>query len=148
MNLQEYIEEALQDILQARTYITTNSITVARHVERESTDKGNQFVSIQADGEERLSNNHDLYFVECGIEAVTKIQEDAVGSDLDALWADVSDAITQDLTAATLQTAIDAINAASGITIAGLDYMPAEIETLDQYESREQRIKIPLIFTN
>ena len=147
MNLQEYIEEALQDILEARTYITTNSIAVARSVDREKI-KGDQFIDIKADGEERLSNNHDLYFMEVAIKAVTKMQEDTVGNDIDALWSDLSDAITQDLTATTLQTAIDAISATSGITIAGMDYMPSEMDTMEQYESREQRIKIPLTFTN
>ena len=147
MNLQEYIEEALQDILEARTYITTNSIAVARSVDREKI-KGDQFIDIKADGEERLSNNHDFYFVEVAIKAVTKMQEDTVGNDIDALWADLSDAITQDLNATTLQTAINAINATSGITIAGMDYMPSEMDTMEQYESREQRIKIPLTFTN
>lgn len=146
MRIQEYIEEALQDIMQARTYISTNSITVVRHVERE-TANGSQFVSIMADAEERLSNNHDLYFIEVGIQAVTHIQEDARGVDLDALWADVSDAMTQDLTAATLQTAINAIDGSSGITIAGLDYLPAEFVTNDQFESREQRLRVPLTFT-
>lgn len=148
MNLQEYIEEALQDLLEARTYISTNSITVARRTDREATDKGDVFVDILADGEERLSNNHDKYFMEVGISAVAKIQEDLTGNDLDALWAELSEYVTQVLTTTILQTQIDTIDALSGINIDGLNYLPSDVPiTLDQYEHREQRLQLAITYS-
>lgn len=146
MRLTEYIEEAIQDLMQARTYITTNSITVARRVERELT-KGQQFAEIESDGADRLSNNHNLYNLELGIRAVSKLQEDLSGADNDALWADISDFVNNDLTTAALQSAINTIDAASGITIAGFDFPGTEIQTLEQYEYKEQRLIIALTFT-
>lgn len=147
MNLQEYIGEALQDLIQARTYISTNSITVARHVERDVTE-GDIFVEIECDGEERLSNNHNLYMMEVGIRAVHKMQQDINGVSIDALWADISDFTTQDLTVSALQTAITSINASSGITVAGFNYLTSDIQNLDQYEFREQRLVVAFTFTN
>lgn len=146
MKINEYIEEALQDLVQARTYITTNSIVVARRAER-NVDKGNQFVEVESEGTERMSNNHDLYTCELNLRSVTKIQEDMNGVDLDALYADIADFISNDLTVANLQTAIDAINASSGITVAGFDYPASEMLDMDQYEYKEQRITIALTFT-
>lgn len=142
----EYIEKALQDILEARTYVTTNSISIARRTDREDS-KGDQFVELMAESEERLSNNHDLYMMDVSIQVATKIQEDLTGADIDALEADIRDAIQNDLTTATLQAAIDAIDVSSGITVAGIDYPPGTVETLEHYEYREQRLKIAFIFT-
>ena len=147
MRVKEYIEEAIQDLLQARTYITTNSIPVARKTDREDT-KGNQFVEVMVDvGPNRQSINHDLYFAEVAMKPVTKIQEDMTGSSLDAIWADVSEFATQDITVVALQNAITAIDATSGIVIGGFENLTTEVDTMEQYEYREQRIKIALSYT-
>ena len=146
MRLQEYIEEAMQDILQARTYISTNSIVVARRTERELT-KGQQFVEVTADGADRQSNNHDKYMIELAVQAVTKVQEDINGVDLDALWSDVSTEMTQTLTTTTLQAAINAINASSNITIDGIDNLGEDVQTLEQYEYREQRVQLAVTYS-
>jgi hypothetical protein len=143
MRIQEYIEEALQDIIEARTYISTNSIAVRRI--REGQDlKGDQYVMIEAEPEERLSQNHDFYNVDCAVMAVSKIQQDLDGSLLDALWSDVSDEMTQTLTPATLQAAINAIDATSGITIDGILNMPGESRPIEQYYNQEQHTQIAL----
>jgi len=147
MRIQEYIEEALRDIFEARTYISINSINVKRTKDGTALN-GNQYVLIEVDPEERASQNHDFYSVECMVMAVSKIQQDLNSAALDALWADVSDGMTQDLTFATLQTAINAINAASGITIDGIINMPGESRPIEQYYSQEQHIQISLRFTN
>jgi RNAse (barnase) inhibitor barstar len=146
MRIQEYIEEALQDIIEARTYISGNSISVRRRKQGQ-TLKGGQYVLVFADLEERPSINHSFYFATIEVSAITKIQEDLEGNNLDALWADVSDAITQDLTIVTLQAAIDAIDATSGIRIDGFIPQPGESAAPEQYYQNAQQFQIALKFT-
>lgn len=146
MRITEYIEEALQDVIQARTYISTNSIAVTRRTDRNTT-RGSVFVEIVADAEDRLSINHDLYTMEVSLQAVTKLQEDLQGINFDAIDADLKDFATQDLTISVLNAAITAINASSGITVNGIVNMQGSVETLEQYEFREQRISISFTYS-
>ncbi len=146
MKINELIEESIQDLLQARAYIIAQSIAVARHADR-LTDKGSVFVQIESDVPERLSNNHNLYTVQLNLQTVGKIQDDMVATGTDALAADVAEFANYDLTVAGLNAAITAIDAASGIAIAGYDYMPGDSQNVEQYEFREQIINIALTYT-
>jgi len=119
MKVEELIEQAMQDIMQARTYITTNSIPVVRYRDR-NTERGDAWVVCHATPNERLSPNHDLYRLLFEYMAVSKSQEDLKAVQLDDLIEECNDEIQQTLSTTTLQTAIDAITATSGITIDGL----------------------------
>jgi hypothetical protein len=120
MKIEEFIEEAVQDIMQARTYISTNSVKVVRFRDR-LTAKGDHWLTVHAEPNDRQSNNHDLYRVPLSLMADSKSQEDLRSNSLDAIIAECNDEIQQTLTPATLQAAINAIQASSGITINGIN---------------------------
>lgn len=119
MKIQEYLEEAIQDILEARTYVSTNSIPVVRYKDF-STDREGFNIVVGVNDINRVAPNADYY--ECMLEAraVSYKQKDIIATDSNALVADLQDAMYQDLTTATLQSAIDTIDASSGITVDGI----------------------------
>ena len=132
MKIEELIEEAMKDIMEARTYISTNSIKVVRFRDR-LTKKGGKWLTVHAAPNERLSPNHPLYRVPLSLMADTKSQEDLRSNDLDAIIAECNDEIHQTLTPATLQAAIDAIQPSSGITINGIVQTQGS-DTDDEYQ--------------
>jgi len=119
MKIEEIIEEAMQDIMQARTYIASNSIPVVRFRDR-LTQKGGKWLTVHAEPNDRQSNNHSLYRVPLTLMADTKSQEDLRSNEVDGIIAECNDEIQQTLTTATLQTAINTVQASSGITINGI----------------------------
>jgi hypothetical protein len=145
MNIEEIIEEAVKDIMEARSYITTNSIPVVRYRDRLTT-KGDDWVSVRAEPNERLSNNHDLYRVPLTLIAVSKSQEDLRSNSIDAIIAECNDEIQQDLTIVTLQAAIDAYDANSGVTVQGL--VPTQgADTDGDYQTITANVDIFLTYT-
>lgn len=119
MKAEEYIEEAIQDIMQARTYVSTNSVPVVRFRDR-LTSKGDHFITVHASPVNRLSNNHNLYSTRLRLIADTKSQEDLKSKVLDELIEQCNDEIQETLSEATLQSAINNISATTGITINGV----------------------------
>ena len=144
MKIQEYIEQAMQDIMQARSYITTNSVPVVRYRDR-FTVKGDAWVSCHASPVDRLSPTHDLYRAPFELMTVSKSQADLKGASFDDILADCEDEVNQDLTKATLQAAIDAINPSTGITIDGI--VPVEGAEVDgDYQIQTTAVDIFLTY--
>ena len=125
MKIEEYIEKAMVDIMEARTFISTNSIPVMRFRNRVKA-RGDKFITIHALPNERMSNNHDKYKVILELLADTKVHADIAADDLDDIYNECSDELQQELTEAKLQAAIDAISPASGVTICGFVPLPGD----------------------
>jgi len=118
VKIEETIEKAVQDLMQARTYISTNSIPVVRFRDR-LTAKGDYYCTVHARPFKRLSPNHDLYRLTLELLADSKVQADPKAVEIDAIHAENSDQINV-MTKTDLQTAINAVDATSGMTIDGL----------------------------
>lgn len=123
MKVEELIKNAMKDIMDARAEIVSNNIPVRTHFDVEEF-KGNIVIVVQALPKRRLQPNSDFYEVELRLNSISRIQRDQKGYDQDLMYAECSDEIQEDLTKVTLQAAIDAIDAASGITIDG--HVPQE----------------------
>ena len=116
--IEQLLEEALQDLVQAETYISTNSIPVVRLRDRD-TDRKDQHVIVHAENLERIAPNFNLYQCACKVGALSPVKEDLDGSRLDDVYQ-ASYGVAHDMTPTTLQAAIDAVQASSGITIDGI----------------------------
>jgi hypothetical protein len=116
--IEQLIEEALQDIVQADIYVSTNSIPTVRYRDR-NTDRKDQHVIVHAADLERIAPNANLYTATCRVGALSPVKDDLDGSELDDVYQAVYGTV-HDMTTTTLQAAIAAIAAASGITIDGI----------------------------
>lgn len=144
MRIEEYIESAMVNIMSARSFISSNAIPVVRFRDR-LTAKGDKFITVHAMPNTRLSNNHNLYFVELELLSDTKVQEDIKAAALDDLISECNDEINETMTAATLQAAIDLSNTGSGITIAGHEPISGS-ESDNDYQIIRSATKIALIY--
>ena len=116
--IEQLLEESLQDIVQADTYISTKYIPVVRFRDRES-DREDQHVITHVSDLIRIAPNANLYQAECRIGALSPAKEDVDGSKLDDVYQASYGAI-HDMTVTSLQAALNAITVASGITIDGI----------------------------
>ena len=132
MKVEQLIEEAMQDILEARTYISTNSIPVILYRDRLTEKDQSNYCVVHANPLERLQPNYNHYWCELHVSTVVNNHEDNQGANLNALYQDVLEEIQTVTTTTTLQNAINAIDAASGITIDGFVY--PEVEETDTEE--------------
>ena len=128
MKVEELIEEAMVDIMQARTYVTTNSIPVVRYRDA-NTGKGDAWIACHALPNGRLSPTHNFWRVPLELMAATKSAEDLKAVVLDDLIEQCNDEIQETLTVSTLQAAINTIEASSGVTINGI--VPTEGDDTD-----------------
>lgn len=140
MKIQEYLEEAVQDIFEARTYISTNSIPVVRFRDF-TTDREGLNVVIHCPDVNRLQPNYNFFECTLNSSAVVHREADPTGADVDALVDDMQDEIFQTLSTVTLQAAIDAIDATSGITVDG-------IVNIDSSESGDDDFNVTVGTTN
>lgn len=118
MKIEETIEKAVQGIMQARTYFTTNSVPVVRFRDR-LTAKGDHYCTVHAMPFKRLAPKRNLYRLTLELLADSKSQADPKSVQVDAIHAQNSDEINNIMSTTTLQAAIDAVDAVSGITIDG-----------------------------
>ena len=132
MKIQEYLELATQDLLEARTYITTNSIPVVRYKDF-NTDREELTAVVSCNSINRVAPNAPMW--ECALEVrgVSRKQQDIVGAESDELTDDLQDEMYQTLTTSTLQAAVDAVQASSGVTIDGLVNLSTEDEETDEF---------------
>ena len=145
MKIEETIELAMQDIMQARTYISTNSIPVVRYRDR-LTSKGDEWVDCHAMPIDRQSPNHNKYRLTFELSAISKSQSDLRSNELDELIDECNEEIQQDLTPAALQAAINTVDANSDITVDGL--IPTEGTEVDgEYQQFITSIDIFLTYT-
>jgi hypothetical protein len=146
MNIKEYVEMAVEDLVEARSYVSTNSIPVARASDRDVV-RGNMHVNIDSNALTRLSNNHDRYSLIISIQAVSKMEHDLDGDKLDDLSADISDFIYEDMTISALQTAINSVSITSGIAIQGIDFPSTENQIQETFSYQEYSAIIYLTYT-
>ena len=116
MKIEETIELAMKAIMTARSGVT---VPVVRYRDR-LTAKGDKWIDCHAMPISRMSPNHNLYRTSFELTAVSKSQQDLRSNDIDALVSECADEINETLTVATLQSAINVVDAASGISIDGL----------------------------
>lgn len=119
MKIEETIEKAVVAIMEARSFFSTNSVPVVRFRDR-ITAKGNRFCTVKANPFERLSPTHNFYQVQLDLLSDSKSQEDVKAVQLDDIYEQCADELNQTMTTTTLQSAIDAVDASSGITVDGL----------------------------
>lgn len=109
MRIQEYLEETVQDLLEARTYISTNTIPVVRYSDF-NTDREGLCVVVRVSSVNRVAPNYDKYECVLEVSPVTLIESDIERVNHDALFDDVQDFAYQDMTVLALQTGADAIS--------------------------------------
>lgn len=121
MRIEEYIEEALVDVMQARSYISTNSVPVKRYKDHEDF-RGNEALVIKSNPSSRIAPNADFFEVQVDMMAISRRQEDMKGKRIDDIFAEIKDEIEvkQSNTPSVLQAAINAAYPSSGITIDGI----------------------------
>jgi hypothetical protein len=132
MKIQEYLELAMQDLLQARTYITTNTIPVVRYKDF-NTDREELTAVVSCNSINRIAPNYDKYECPLEIRGVSRKQKDLIGASSDDLTEDLQDEVYQTLSVATLQAAVNAVQASSGVTIDGLVNLSTEDEETDEF---------------
>ena len=132
MKIQEYLELAMQDILEARTFITTNSVPVVRYKDF-NTDREELTAVVSCNSINRIAPNFDKYECQLEVRGVSRKQKDLIGSSSDDLTEDLQDEVYQTLSVTTLQAAINAVQASSGVTIDGLVNASTEDEETDEF---------------
>ena len=132
MKIQEYLELAMQDILEARTFITTNSVPVVRYKDF-NTAREELTAVVSCNSINRIAPNYDKYECQLEVRGVSRKQKDLIGSSSDDLTEDLQDEVYQTLSVTTLQAAINAVQASSGVTIDGLVNTSTEDEETEEF---------------
>ena len=132
MKVKDLIEEAMQDILEARADVIAGGwdVYIAR---KNDAKRGDNFILVSCTGGNRIMPNYDRYKHQLSVVAISKTEQDIAGKSNLEMYEVIEELIQQDLTFATLQTAITAITASSGIVIDGLVPM-------DESEDRDDSI--------
>lgn len=124
MKIEEYLEDAAKDLMEARSGVIALSYGVFKYKDYEQF-RGDQSFLVKAAPHRRIAPNFHSYEVRLSAMVMSKRDEDQKGKDLDAGVGECNDFIEQELGQlnggiATLQAAVDAAHPSSGITIEGI----------------------------
>lgn len=147
MKVEETIKKAMKAIMVARPVVISTPIPVRTHFDHEGFD-GDYVIVVEAQPKKRIEPNYDFYRVELRCNAVSLLNNDTVGKWQDLLYAECSDEIQEDLTKATLQAAINVVDAASGITVDGLVPTDGGFLNEEEYSLQFESTLVSFTYTN
>lgn len=125
MKVEEILEKAVVAVFAARSDVIAAAIPVVRFRDR-LTDRGiTGHIMVRCEPAQRLADNYNYYFARLTVSADAPAENDPQAKKYDAAVDIVTDQMHQTFTAANLQTAVNAVQASSGITVNGLSQLDA-----------------------
>jgi hypothetical protein len=106
MNIERRIEDAMVTRLEARSYITTNSIPVRRYDDRATTDD-NLIAVVACQPVDRVAPNYKYYSTMLMVSALNNSEADVEGDNVQGLYQDLLDEIMYTMTESALNTSLN-----------------------------------------
>jgi hypothetical protein len=142
MIVERTIEDAMVTRLEARTYISTNSIPVRRYDDRFTLDES-IIAIVQCQPIVRIEPNSNRYTTMLRVVALNNSDSDVEGDALQALYDDLFDEVMTDMTASSLNTSVGDAN----ITIDGVVHELGAYDGGDKHKAMGVQANLFLTYT-